>query len=72
MLQALIAGEETVLLWIQDNIRNEWLTPFVIFITNLGNGGFIWLLGSAVLLIPKQTRSIYRCGIAVRRQKPEN
>lgn len=58
MLQALIVGEEAVLLWIQNNIRSEWLNPFVIFITNLGNGGFIWLLGSAALLIPKQTRRI--------------
>lgn len=49
MLQALIAGEEAVLLWIQNNIRSEWLNPFVIFITNLGNGGFIWLLGSVLI-----------------------
>lgn len=58
MLQYLMTLEESILLWIQSNVRNEWLTPVFIFITKLGNGGFIWILGSILLLAPKKTRKI--------------
>lgn len=43
-----------ILLWIQEHIRKEFLDPFVIFISNLGNAGWFWLVLLAVLLcIPK-------------------
>lgn len=58
MLQNLATFEESILLGIQSNLRNEWLTPVFIFITRLGNGGFIWILGSILLLAPKKTRKI--------------
>ena len=58
MLQNLATLEESILLGIQSNLRNEWLTPVFIFITRLGNGGFIWILGSILLLAPKKTRKI--------------
>ena len=58
MLQNLATLEESILLGIQSNLRNEWLTPVFIFITRLGNGGFIWILGSILLLVPKKTRKI--------------
>ena len=58
MLQNLATLEESILLGIQSDLRNEWLTPVFIFITRLGNGGFIWILGSILLLAPKKTRKI--------------
>lgn len=58
MLQNLATLEESILLGIQSNLRNEWLMPVFIFITRLGNGGFIWILGSILLLAPKKTRKI--------------
>ena len=46
----------TALLWIQDVIRNDVLTPVMKVITTLGNKGLIWILLVVVLLIPKKTR----------------
>lgn len=58
MLQNLVAMEADILLWIQNNIRNDVLTPIFKFITTLGNAGVIWIVVSAGLLIPKKTRSV--------------
>ncbi len=58
MLQALITMEQNLLLWIQDNVRNDVLTPIVVLITTLGNGGAVWLMIAAGLLIPKKTRKV--------------
>jgi len=51
--------EADILLWIQNNIRNDVLTPIFKFITTLGNAGVIWIVVSVGLLIPKKTRSAY-------------
>lgn len=56
MLQNLMTVEENILLWIQNNVRNEWLTSFFTFITFLGNKGLIWILVSIILLFPQKTR----------------
>ena len=45
-----------ILLWIQEHLRIDALTPFWKVITFLGNGGWFWLVAAAVLLIPKKTR----------------
>lgn len=58
MLQNLIAMEADILLWIQNNIRNDVLTPIFKFITTLGNAGVIWIVLSVGLLIPKKTRRV--------------
>lgn len=58
MLQYLLSVDENILLWIQECMRNDVLTPFWIAVTTLGNGGLIWLAGSALLLISKKTRKI--------------
>ncbi len=50
--------EPNILLWIQDNLRNDVLTPFFVVITSLGNAGILWILISAGLLIPKKTRKV--------------
>lgn len=45
-----------VLLFIQEYLRFDWLTPFVKFISSLGNAGFFWILLSVGFLCFKKTR----------------
>ncbi len=60
-MQALLALDGNILLWIQENLRADWLTPVMLFITRLGGLGKIWIAISLVLLCFKKTR---RAGIA--------
>ena len=61
MLETLLTAEGNFLLWLQNSVRNDILDPVFVFITTLGNGGAVWIIASAVMLIPKKTR---RVGIA--------
>lgn len=54
----MVAMEADILLWIQNNIRNDVLTPIFKFVTTLGNAGMIWIVLSVGLLIPKKTRRV--------------
>ena len=47
-----------VLLFIQEYLRFEWMTPIWKFITWLGDAGWFWIALSVILLIPKRTRKI--------------
>lgn len=58
MLQNLVTMEADILLWIQNNIRNDVLTSIFKFVTTLGNAGIIWIVLSVGLLIPKKTRHV--------------
>lgn len=62
ILYVLPAGEHnldsSILLWIQEHVRNSVLNPIFISITTLGNAGVIWIILTIVLLIPKKTRRI--------------
>ena len=44
--------------WIQENLRNDFLTRFFTFITSLSNYGWFWILLIIVLLINKKTRKV--------------
>lgn len=46
----------SILLYIQEHLRLDWMTPFWRVITSLGNAGWFWLVTAALLLIPKKTR----------------
>ena len=35
--------DANILLWIQNNLRNDFLDPVVKFITHLGDGGILWI-----------------------------
>lgn len=48
--------DKCALLFIQENLRFDALTPLMIFITKLGDNGFIWYVIVATLLINKNTR----------------
>jgi len=53
--------DEAVLRWIASNLRVEWLNPIAVFYTSLGNGGWIFVAASVVLLFFCKTR---RAGIS--------
>ena len=53
----------SVLLWIQEHIRMEWLNDIVIFITRLGNPGITWMILLAILLLVKRTRNTGKCAL---------
>lgn len=58
MLDTLMQLEGSVLLWIQEYVRNDFLTPLMIFITTLGDAGMIWIGIAIVLLCFKKTRNV--------------
>lgn len=62
-MEWLMELDGNILLFIQENVRNGFLTPLFTVITSLGNGGMIWILLSLGMLIPKRTRSIGIGGI---------
>lgn len=53
--------DQWLLLFIQEQLRNDSLTSLVVFVTKLGNDGKIWLALIAMLLLKKSTR---RLGVA--------
>ena len=56
IINQLLQLDGQVLLFIQDHLRFAEITPAVVFLTKLGNGGFIWIVLSILLLFPKKTR----------------
>lgn len=54
----LLQLDGNILLWIQQHIRKEILNPAVIFITNLGNSGWFWLVLSAIFVFLAKYRKI--------------
>ena len=45
-----------ILLWIQDNVRSDALTPIMKLITHLGDKGLFWIVLTLILLCFKKTR----------------
>ena len=60
-MEALVQLDGNILLFIQEYIRQDWMTPIWIAITSLANDGWFWIALSIILLIPKKTR---KAGIA--------
>ncbi len=50
--------DQNLLLWIQEYVRQEWMTPFWTFVTSLGDAGWFWIVVSALLLLPESTRKV--------------
>lgn len=50
--------EADILLWIQNNIRNDILTPFMRGITFLGEAGWFWILLTVIFLLKRKYRSV--------------
>jgi undecaprenyl-diphosphatase len=57
-MEALLRLDGNILLWIQDNLRNDFLDPIVKFITHSGDHGYLWIALLLVLFcIPKTRRA---------------
>ena len=54
----------TILLWIQEHIRNARWDKAVIFITDLGNAGWFWLAVCALLFLLPSCRKVGLAGFA--------
>jgi len=52
--------DETILFFIHDNLRNPTIDRVMVFITSLGDAGFLWILITFLLLAQKRYR---KCGI---------
>ncbi len=50
--------DQMILLFIQDNIRCDWLTGIICAVTTMGNKGLIWLALLLFLLIYPKTRKL--------------
>lgn len=57
-LAILLSLDGNILLWIQENLRSDFFTPFWSFITTSGNGGLIWIVLTCFLLVFKKTRKV--------------
>lgn len=58
MLESLLQLDGAILLWVQEHVRQDFLSPVVKFITHLGDAGWCWILLAVILLIVKKTRKI--------------
>ena len=62
-MEALLSLDGNILLWIQEYLRADWLTPVMLVITKLGSIGFIWVVMSFLMLLFKKTRWIGLAGL---------
>lgn len=58
MLEWLLHLDGQILLWIQEYLRLDFLTPVWIAITKLGDAGAVWIVLTVILLINRKTRKI--------------
>lgn len=58
MVEGLLSWDGDILLWIQEFVRQDWLTPVVKSFTHLGDNGLLWIaLCLGLLLYPKTRRA---------------
>ncbi len=50
------AIDENILLWVQEHIRSDKVTPLIQTLTHLGDFGLLWIGFSLVLMLNKDTR----------------
>ena len=58
MLETIQSIDFSILNFIYDNFRCAFLNPIMVLISNLGNGGFIFIVATIILLLNKKTRKI--------------
>ena len=59
--QKVLEFDASILLYVQEIIRNDVLTPIMKFITLLGDGGVFWIVLTVVLLCIPKTRKMGLC-----------
>lgn len=55
-MDVIVNLDGNILLWIQENLRMEFLDPLVVFVTGLGDFGKIWIGATVVMLCFPQSR----------------
>ena len=60
MFSTIQAIDESVIIFVQEHIRNGILTPVMVFFSIIGDSGAVWLILSAAMIITKKYR---RAGI---------
>ena len=55
-MDALLHLDGNILLWIQEHVRNDMLTPVMKFITHLGDAGWIWIALTVLFLLKKDAK----------------
>lgn len=58
MLEWLLHLDGQILLWIQEYLRLDFLTPIWIVITKLGDAGAVWIVLTVILLMNRKTRTV--------------
>lgn len=58
MVYELASMDGKILFLLQEQVRNEYFTPILKWITHSGDMGFIWIISAIGLLIYKKTRTI--------------
>ena len=56
MIDTLLTIDGQILIWIQEHLRQAWLTPVMTGVTKLGGLGLIWIVICLLLLCFKKTR----------------
>ena len=65
-MEAIFNFDSSILLWIQDNLRSDVVTPVMKVITHLGDKGILWILITLALLAFRKTRRLgIMCGLAM-------
>lgn len=57
-MDAFFQLDGNILLWIQEYIRNDFLTPIFKFITSLGDEGYVWIAIAILLVFVKGYRKV--------------
>lgn len=65
-MDAILDWDGSVLLWIQNNLRADFLSPAVKVITHLGDKGAFWIALALVLIAFRRTRRVgVTCALAM-------
>ena len=63
MIEWITQIDHSILIFIQENLRFDWLTDVNIAVTHLGDHGKLWIILCLVLLLFKRTRKAGICGL---------
>lgn len=63
MAELITMIDHALLMFIQENLRADWLTPGMKFISSLGNAGIFWIFMCIIFLCFKRTRKAGLAGL---------
>lgn len=63
MIEFITQIDHEILIFIQENLRFDWLTEPTVFVSHLGDHGKIWIILCLILLLFKRTRKVGFCGL---------